>query len=52
MSMNGKKAEEDDVPVTLWHTMTVDEALKELGLDPEVKKTGLTTAQAEAALAK
>ena len=43
-------SEERQVPP--WHCMTKEEVIKEMGLQPDVRKTGLTTAEATDRLAK
>mmetsp|Transcript_14303 Transcript_14303/g.35906 ORF Transcript_14303/g.35906 Transcript_14303/m.35906 type:complete len:1054 (+) Transcript_14303:66-3227(+) len=47
-------ADEAPVPVDapFWHTMTVEETIKELDLPADIRKVGLTAAQAEERLAK
>jgi magnesium-transporting ATPase (P-type) len=45
----------DETPVVdapYWHTMTTDEVIKELGIPADIRKTGLTTAQAAERLEK
>ena len=45
----------DETPVVdapFWHTMTTDEVIKELGIPADIRKTGLTTAQAAERLEK
>lgn len=45
----GKKPEETpevEKPDTPWHSMTLEAVYKELGKDPSLKKSGLTTAEA------
>jgi magnesium-transporting ATPase (P-type) len=35
-----------------WHTMTKEDVLKEMGLNPNIRRTGLTAAEAAARLEK
>jgi Ca2+-transporting ATPase len=35
-----------------WHCMTKEEVIKELGLPPDIRRVGLTTAEAQARLEK
>ena len=51
----GKKEPEipvEDRVVPPWHTMTKEEVLKEMGLDSNIRRTGLTAAEAAARLEK
>jgi magnesium-transporting ATPase (P-type) len=53
MTKKSKVAEPEvvrDVPP--WHCMTKEEVIKEMGCVPDIRKVGLTTAEAEARLAK
>jgi magnesium-transporting ATPase (P-type) len=50
-----KKKEESSKPerrVPPWHCMSKEEVIKEMGLKPDLRKTGLTTAEAAERLAK
>jgi Ca2+-transporting ATPase len=44
--------EEESLPVPPWHVMTKEEVIKEIGLPEDVRKKGLTTAQANERLEK
>ena len=51
------KHKEPEIPVEdrvtpPWHTMTKEEVIKEMGLNPNVRRTGLTSAEAAARLEK
>lgn len=55
MGGKGKKKEEQagpEEPVVSWHILSVDESVKELGIDPSVVSNGLTSSQAAERLAK
>jgi len=49
MATEGEPTQLDQPP---WHTMTKEDVLKELGVSSDIRKCGLTTAQAEERLAK
>lgn len=49
MSKEGEPSPMDQPP---WHTMTKEDVIKELGLPADIRKIGLTTAQAEERVAK
>ncbi len=40
------------VDAPFWHTMTKEEVIKELDISPDIRKLGLTTAEAEKRLEK
>ena len=49
------KHKEPEIPVEdrvtpPWHTMTKEEVIKEMGLNPNIRRTGLTSAEASARL--
>lgn len=45
-------AMDESVPVPPWHVMTCEEVIKELGLPEDIRKRGLTSAEADERLAK
>merc|ERR1719162_2336535 len=49
MATEGEPTQLDQPP---WHTMTKEDVMKELGVSSDIRKCGLTTAQAEERLAK
>merc|ERR1719162_1276542 len=49
MATEGEPTQLDQPP---WHTMTREDVMKELGVSSDIRKCGLTTAQAEERLAK
>jgi Ca2+-transporting ATPase len=46
------KADAEAVPVPPWHTMTKEECYKQMEVKDDIRKTGLTTAEANARLEK
>ncbi len=52
MPKNDVSVKEESVPVPPWHVMTKEEVLKELGLPEDIRKRGLTAAEAAERLAK
>lgn len=49
MATEGEPTQLDQPP---WHTMTKEDVMKELGVSSDIRKCGLTAAQAEERLAK
>lgn len=49
MSKEGDPSPSDQPP---WHTMTKEDVIKELGLSSDIRKIGLTTAEAQERLIK
>jgi len=52
--MTGKKPTDTETEARVvpdWHVMTKEEVIKTMGLNENVRRTGLTTKEAEAALA-